>query len=380
VLQEVEHGLGVSSGAAGVITALPVLCFAVLGFAAPPLSARFRDAHVLTAALLAMAAGLVLRALAGSFAVFVVGTVVAMVGGALGNVMLPGLVKRWFPARTGLLVGAYSTAMSTGGAVAAVSTAPIAAAAGPDGWRWALGVWAVPAVVAGAAWLLVRPAPGARPRRVAVRLRPLARSRMAVALAVFFGLQAIEAYVVVGWSAQYLRDAGLSAAAAGLALGLNSVVVVPVNAVVPALAVRPHLQRPLLAGFVACYLVGWGGLWLAPLAAPWLWLAVLALGMGAFAMVLTLLGVRARTAETTAALSTFSQGWGYLLSVPGPLLVGVLRGVTGGYTGMFVVVLVGVAGLAVSGWLATADRTVDDDLPGWAPEVRPATPAASPRG
>jgi CP family cyanate transporter-like MFS transporter len=203
---------------------------------------------------------------------------------------------------------------------------------------------------------------------------------MAVALAVFFGLQAIEAYVVVGWSAQYLRDAGLSAAAAGLALGLNSVVVVPVNAVVPALAVRPHLQRPLLAGFVACYLVGWGGLWLAPLAAPWLWLAVLALGMGAFAMVLTLLGVRARTAETTAALSTFSQGWGYLLSVPGPLLVGVLRGATGGYTGMFVVVLVGVAGLAVTGWLATADRTVDDDLPGWAPEVRPATPAGSRRG
>jgi CP family cyanate transporter-like MFS transporter len=92
-------------------------------------------------------------------------------------------------------------------------------------------------------------------------------------------------------------------------------------------------------------------------------------------MVLTLLGVRARTAETTAALSTFSQGWGYLLSVPGPLLVGVLRGATGGYTGMFVVVLVGVAGLGVTGWLATRDRTVDDELPGAA--AAPVTPAGA---
>jgi CP family cyanate transporter-like MFS transporter len=198
----------------------------------------------------------------------------------------------------------------------------------------------------------------------------MARSPLAVSMALFFGLQAMQAYVVVGWSAQYLRDAGLSAAAAGLALGINSIVVVPVNALVPVLAVRPHLQRPLLAGFVACYVVGWGGLWLAPLAAPWLWLVVLACGMGAFAMVLTLLGVKARTAESTAALSTFTQGWGYLLSAAGPLLVGVLRGATGSYAGMFVVVLAGVAGLGATGWLATRDRTVDDELPGWSDPAR----------
>src|SRR3712207_8808567 len=102
-----------------------------------------------------MAVGLVVRALAGSFAVFLLGTVLAMVGGALGNVLLPSLVKRYFPSRTGLLVGAYSTAMAIGATVAAVSTAPIAAAAGSDGWRWAVGVWAVAALLAALAWLAV---------------------------------------------------------------------------------------------------------------------------------------------------------------------------------------------------------------------------------
>jgi CP family cyanate transporter-like MFS transporter len=365
VLQELERGLGISSGLAGLVTTMPVLCFAAIGFAGPLLSARFRDAHVLAGALSTMAAGLVLRAVAGSFWLFLVGTVLAMVGGALGNVLLPGLVKRYFPGRTGLLVGAYGTAMSVGGAIAAVSTAPIAEAAGPEGWRWALGVWVVLAALAAVPWLLIPASAGAsREAHVAVRMRDLAHSPLAWALAVFFGVQAMEAYVLIGWSAQYLRDTGLSAGTAGLLLGLNSIVVIPLSAVVPSLTVRPRLQRPLLLFFMACYVAGWLGLWLSPRSAPWLWMTLLGLGMGTFPMVLTLLGLRARTPETTAALSTVVQGWGYVLSGVGPLLVGVLRDITGGYTGMFVLVLAGVAGLTVTGLLVTRPRYVDDEVTG----------------
>ncbi len=381
VLEELEAGLGVSSAAAGVVTTMPVVCFAAIGFAGPPLAARFRDAHVLAGALLTMAAGLVLRAVVDSFPVFLAGTALAMVGGALGNVLLPGLVKRWFPERPGLLVGAYSAAMAIGGAVAATATAPIAAAVGPGGWRWALGIWAVLALLAALPWLVTPRQPDAsRGEHRAVRMAPLRRSPTALVLAAFFGLQATQAYVVMGWSAQYLRDSGLSAATAGLLLGINSIVVIPVNAVAPVLTVRQRLQRPLLLGFMACYVIGWSGLWLAPRTVPWLWMSVLAVGMGTFSMVLALIGLRARTPETTAALSTVTQGWGYLLAATGPLLVGVLRDVTGGYTGMFVLVAVTTVGLTVTGWLATRERYVDDELPGWSPaQVSPAR-AASPRG
>ncbi|SFK39481.1 MFS transporter [Geodermatophilus ruber] len=366
VLEEIERGLGLSSGLAGLVTTMPVLCFAAIGFAGPPLAARFRDGHVLAGALLAMAAGLVLRAAAGTFWLFLVGTVLAMVGGALGNVLLPSLVKRYFPTRTGLLVGAYSVAMAAGGAIASIAAAPLAAATGAGGWRWALGVWAVLALVAALPWLAVPARPGAaRGPHAGVRMRSLVRSPMALALALFFGMQSMQAYVLIGWTAQYLRDSGLSAATAGLLLGINTVVVIPLNAVVPSLTVRPHLQRPLLAAFGVCYVVGWLGLMLAPTTLPWLWMGVLALGMGTFAMVLTLIGLRARTPETTAALSTVVQGWGYLLAGAGPLLVGVLRGRTGGYAGMFAVVLTGVVVLMASGWLVTRARYVDDEVPGW---------------
>ena len=372
VLEEIRADLGISNGGAGLITAAPLLCFAAIGFAGPPLSARFRDGHVLAGALLTMTAGLLVRGVAGSFAVFLAGTVLAMVGGALGNVLLPSLVKRYFPHRTGLLVGAYTSALTTGGALASVSAAPIAHAVGDGGWRWALGSWAVLALIAALPWLAVPARPGAnRATHAAVRTSELVRSPVAWALAVFFALQSIQAFVLVGWVPSYLRDEGLSAATAGLLLGLNQLLVIPVHAVVPALTVRQHLQRPLLGAFVAAYVVGWVGLWAAPGAAL-LWMAVFSIGLGAFAMVLALLGMRARTPKSTAALSTAVQGWGYVLGSVGPLLVGVVLQATGSFVGLFGVGLVAAAGMLASGWLVTRARYVDDEV-----RVRG---AASPRG
>jgi CP family cyanate transporter-like MFS transporter len=167
--------------------------------------------------------------------------------------------------------------------------------------------------------------------------------------------------VLVGWVPSYLRDAGLSAAIAGLLLGFNQLLVIPVHAVVPALTVRQRVQRPLLVVCLGAYVVGWVGLWLSP-GAAWVWMVFLAVGLGIFAMVLALLGMRARTAASTAALSTAVQGWGYVLGGGGPLLVGLVLDLTGSYVGLFVVVLAGVAGMAVSGWLVTRDRYVDDEV------------------
>jgi MFS transporter, CP family, cyanate transporter len=197
-----------------------------------------------------------------------------------------------------------------------------------------------------------------------VRLRALTRSRLAWVMAAFFGLQAVEAYVVVGWTAQYLRDEGMSASSAGVLVGVNALIVIPLNAVVPTAAVRQRLQRPMLVGFVCCYLAGWTGLLLSPLAVTWLWVSLLGVGMGTFSMVLTLIGLRGRTPESVAALSTVSQGWGYALAGAGPLLVGLLRGLTGGYTGMFVIAYVSTALLLVTGWLICRERYVDDEVPG----------------
>jgi CP family cyanate transporter-like MFS transporter len=93
-----------------------------------------------------------------------------------------------------------------------------------------------------------------------------------------------------------------------------------------------------------------------------LWMAVLAIGLGSFPLALTLFGLRAGSPESTAALSTFAQGVGYAIAGLGPLLVGLLRGATGDYTGMFVVVFVGVVVLGAAGWIGTSPRTIEDEI------------------
>jgi len=377
VLEEVERGLGISSGLAGLITSMPLICFALIGFLGPPLAARFRDGHVLASAMLVMTAGLLLRVATGSVWVFLLGTVATMVGGALGNVLLPGLVKKWFPDRTGLMVGAYSTALAVGAAVASFATAPITAAAGDDGWRWGLGSWAVFALVAAVPWLAVPVRPGAsRSTHTAVRVRQLARARLTWLMAAFFALQSMQAYVITGWVAQYLRDEGMTASSAGSLLGLNALIVIPLNAVVPVAMARQRWQRPMLLGFAACYLAGWTGLLLLPRTATWAWVVLLGLGLGSFSMVLALIGLRGRTPESVSALSTVTQGWGYAAAGVGPLLVGVLRGVTGGYAGMFVLVYAGVVLLVLTGWQVCRERFIDDEVPGLAARAGAPVPAA----
>jgi CP family cyanate transporter-like MFS transporter len=365
VLAELISGLGLSSGLAGLVTAMPVLCFAALGYAGPPLSARFRDTRVLACGMLLMAAGLGLRAMAGSIALFLAGTVLAMSGGALGNVLLPGLVKRYFPHRIGLMVGAYGAAMALGAAVASIATPALAAATGAHGWRWGLGVWAVFALAAALPWLAVPCTPAPRERITASGSGPFTvlRSPTAVALTVLFGLQGLQGYVVLGWSAQYLRESGLDAAGAGVLLAVHALVSVPLGAVVPALTVRQAWQRPLLLLIVGSSAVGWTGMALAPLTVTWLWMVLLALSLSAFPMCLTLLGLRTRGPEATQALATTVQGCGYLLMSVGPLGVGVLRGLTDDYTGMFGLAAVVVIGLLISGWWATRPRYVEDEMP-----------------
>ncbi len=372
VLEEIEDGLGISSSAAGVITTMPVLCFAVIGFAGPPLVAKFRDGHVLAAALLVMTVGLVGRALASSFGVFLAATAATLVGGALGNVLLPVLVKTWFPHRTGLMVGAYGTALAVGGASASFAAAPIAEAVGAGGWRWSLGIWAVFALIAALPWLAVpaRAPMGSSPA-APPRVRRLLTSRLAWAMAVFFGLQSMQAYIVFGWVAQYLRDAGLPAATAGVLVGVNALMAIPLSAVVPLGAVRSHLQRPMLVAFVLALIGGWVGLQQAPLTLTLLWVVLLGAGMGSFPLALTLIGLRGRHPGSVAALSTFTQGVGYALACVGPLLVGVLRGATGSYSGMFVLVYAGAAGLLGTGWLVTRGGFIDDEVTGLGTDQEP---------
>lgn len=377
LLEEVRDGFGMSGSVAGLLTSVPPLCFAVFGSMAPRLARRFGPDAVVCAGMVAIATGLAVRPYAGTTAGFLAASALALMGIAVSNVLMPVIVKRWFPDRVGSMTGLYSMALALGTATAAAITVPMTDALGGS-WQSGLAAWAVLAAAAALPWPAVTrarqthhaaaghaaPGEGASRSEPSPRQGPdalrITRSRTAWALAVFFGLQATAAYITMGWMAQIFRDAGVAAGTAGLLLAVTMAMGVPLAFVIPRLAVRLPHQGPIVVALGVCGLAGYAGLYVAPAGGAWAWALLIGISNCAFPLALTMVGMRARTSAGVAKLSAFAQSTGYLISIPGPLLVGVLYQHSGGW-GLPLALMAGLMiPQIVMGVLAGRDRTVED--------------------
>ncbi|MFF3236668.1 MFS transporter [Micromonospora sp. NPDC002931] len=366
LLDEVRDGLGLSGAMAGLVTTLPTIAFAGLGALTPWLVRRFAPARVLVVAMLALAAGQVLRVVTDSALVFVLTSALALAGIAVANILLPMLVKQHFPHRTGLVTGAYTMALTLGTSVAAASAVPVAHAFGS--WRVGLGVWAGLAAVAVLPWVPLALRARAAARRATPtgavpsrgRVRP-GRTRLGWAMAVYFGAQSLSGYAIMGWLAQLFRDAGYHPETAGLLLAGVTALGVPIALLMPTLAGRLRTLSPLVLSLTAASTLAYLGLALAPSGAALLWVTLLAIGQGAFPLILTVIGLRARTAEGTVALSAFAQSTGYVIAALGPLLVGILYEATGGWTAPIGFLLAALAVQTAAGMVIARPRHIEDE-------------------
>jgi CP family cyanate transporter-like MFS transporter len=364
VLGDITDTLHMSGVEAGVLTSLPVLAFALFGALAPRL-ARMVGLHRLTLlALVSVVAGLFLRSRVDDVPLFLLLSLLSLVGMATANVLLPSLVKLHFPDRIGLMTAVYSTALAIGLTSASVFTVPISEAYG--GWRSGLLAWALLAAVAVLPWLgLVR---HDRPLEVDPEVRTIglgdvARTRLGWTMALFFGLQSLQAYSIFGWFAEVYQDAGFSAHTAGLLLGVITGTSIPLSFVIPALAARMTNQAPLMWVVMGCYPVGYLGLVLAPHGGAWVWAFVVGVGTCTFPLILTLIGLRARTPAGTAALSGFTQSTGYLVAALGPFGVGLLHDLSNGWTVPLVALTVVAVPQLLLGLAVSRPSFLEDQLP-----------------
>ncbi|WP_248582473.1 MFS transporter [Nocardioides sp. InS609-2] len=364
VLDDIRHGLGMSGSEAGVLTSLPIIAFAVFGGLAPRL-ARWLGPHRLTlVALLCVVVGLFSRSRVDGVVAFLALSLLALAGMATANVLIPSLIKQHFPGRVGTMTAAYTTSLAVGLTSASVLTVPVGAAL--DGWRSGLMVWSLTAAVAVLPWVaLVRedraPEEEEEPA-TPIRLADVARTRLGWMMALFFGLQSVQAYSIFGWFADIYHDAGFSSGTAGLLLGVTTAVSIPTSFVVPALAGRLRHVTWLVVGFFGCYVVGYLGLAVAPAEGALVWAVLVGLGTATFPLVLTLIGLRARTAPGTAALSGFTQSVGYLIAAVGPFLVGVLHDLSDGWTVPLLALAALTVPLLVSGLAISRTVYLEDQL------------------
>ncbi|WFU87512.1 MFS transporter [Rhizobium sp. CC1099] len=351
LLPEIRAGLGLSALGASLLTTLPVVCLGAFSPLAPKLAQRLGAERTLLGVLVLLALGTAMRGLS-SVPLLFLATALAGACIAVGNVLLPGLVKRDFADRTALMTGCYTMALCAGAASAAGFTLPIEHAL--DGsLEGALAAWALPAFVVALIWLPQVLRIPAQTRRSGFRIEGLWRDRLAWQVTLFMGLQSALAYCVFGWLVPILRERGLDGVTAGAIVAVSVMVQAAACLVAPQIAVRGKDQRLINAALCVIAVVALLGLLFAPLSTVWLWAVLQGTGQGGLiAVAMTTIVLRSRDPHVAAHLSGMAQCVGYLLAAVGPLIVGLIRGTTGSFAWSAVLFVLLGFGAAINGWNA----------------------------
>jgi CP family cyanate transporter-like MFS transporter len=367
VLEEVRDGLGMTAGIAGAMTGLPGLCFGLVGALAVGFARRVGMTAAIAIGLTAAAAGLLLRVTTDSVPLFLVLTVVALAGMAVGNVIVPAWIKSHGHAV--VLMTVYGTGLVVGGTIGSLLTAPVTEASGS--WRAGLGMWGVLLLVAVPLWLglALRERRSPIEHTVSGEAPPSGRiihSRTAVGLTVLFGVQSMHAYVQFGWLPTIFRDAGLSASSAGALQALLSSVGIVGALAMPTIIARTIARgaglHPWIWSYGITLALGYLGLLLAPATVPWLWALLLGYSGLAFPTAIALITARTRHPSVTAQLSGFVQPVGYALAAIGPFLVGLVHDATGGWSLVIVLLALTSVPLTLAGLRVAAPTYVDDEV------------------
>jgi CP family cyanate transporter-like MFS transporter len=360
LLRQMQNDLGMSDVAAGALTTLPVLFFGAFGLVAPFFRRNLRGEVLLVTSMGLLVVALVLRVIPVQAALFG-GALLAGIAISIGNIAVPSIIKRDHPQSITTVTAIYTVAITAGAGLSSSVMVPLEHAMSSS-WSVPLVLLAIPAAVAGAAWLprlrngaaATPPPEGATPQ--------VWRSRLAWQVTGFMGLQSMLAYVTSGWLPTICQDRGLSEAAGGYAFGVSSLFQAVGALLVPVIVRRLRDQRPVVVLVTVLCLVGFAGVVWAPVGAIWASSVVLGLGQGVgFAVALSFIGLRASDAHVTAQLSGMAQGLGYVIAALGPLAVGAVHDATDGWSVPTVLMLVISVVLLVPGLGAGRNRTIGEE-------------------
>lgn len=325
LLDQLEAATGLTSTQASLLTSIPVAVIGLCALLGQPLRTRFGERTGTTLGLAFIALACLARLVWPSKTGLLATAVLAGIGVAFVQVLLPVFIKRRYGGGAGAMLGLYSTGIMGGAAIAAAAAAPGAEWLGLAG---TLGIWAVPAIVALMLWGAATRQPPA-PRRAPMDEGPRVswwKCRRAWELLVFFGIGTGAYTLVLAWLPAYYTSLGWTPKQAGYLLGALTLTEVLAGLLVSAFAARFPDRRGPLVVVLALLIAGLACLVVAPISLAWLASGLLGLGIGAlFPLTLILTVDHLDDPVQAGALAAFVQGGGYLIASLVPLFAGLLR-------------------------------------------------------
>ncbi|MEX0779310.1 MAG: MFS transporter [Balneolales bacterium] len=356
LIHEIRLDTGLSNTMLGMLTTLPILALGFFSFLTPIFTRRFGTEGTMALALILLTGGILCRVIP-SFTALYLGTAVLGIGIALGNVLLPGIAKKRFPHKFGLVTGIYSAMLGAGAAIASGLSVPLSE--GLDlGWKWSLGAWAVISFIALLIWLpQIHRNNTDLPRKSLINsLKRLGTSKMAWNVALFMGLQSFTFYVLVAWLPEILIERGMNPLNAGLMLSLVQAVGAIGTFFMPAWASRLKNQRMPVLIIVVCEFSSIIALMFPSFYMGTFWIIILGFSSGSsFGMALLFIGLRSQDLDSANELSGMSQSIGYTIAATGPALFGALHDFANTWTLPLGLLLLVTLFKLLSGWGAGKD-------------------------
>ncbi|WP_339160987.1 MFS transporter [Siminovitchia sp. FSL H7-0308] len=351
LVSSIRTDLGMSNGVAGMLTTLPLLAFAALSPFAPIIGRKLGNELAILIGIGLLAAGIIIRS-SGSVGTLFFGTVLIGIGIAIGNVLLPGIVKLKFPDKASFMTGVYTTSLGIFAALASGLSVPLSENLG-WGWKNALLAWALLAVIASVVWLpLTRKQKEEKGKIHIVRSNgSLFRSKLAWQVTFFMGLQSFLFYSLITWIPEIAYSHGFSRTMSGWMLSILQFAGLPASFIAPVIAGKLQNQRGIVLVIGSIYLIAYSGL-LAGGGQAMLTVCIILLGFAqgaGFSMALTFFVLRAKDVMDAARLSGMAQSLGYLMSAIGPMLIGYELDLTQSWTLPIITLMGVVCGMTLAG-------------------------------
>ena len=331
LLDDMQAQTGLSNTVASLLTTIPVVLMGVFGLLAARLRILFGVSRGILIGLIAIAAACAVRALNPGSTSLVMTAIIAGLGIALVQALLPVLIRQRYANKAGSAMGFYTTAIMSGALIAGVSAPNIAML---SDWTLALSIWALPAMAAVVLWWMLWPQEPVTVPSTAQVSSSLLRLPRAWLLMVFFGLGTGAYALVLAWLPPYYTALGWTPAQAGSLLGVVTLAEVGVGLTVSAWIDRLRDRRIALYAAISSLLIALILLITMPLVAAWPMAVLLGFGIGAlFPLSLIVAMDHADSPQRAGEIVAFAQGGGYMLAALFPFIAGIVREQTDDLTG-----------------------------------------------
>jgi CP family cyanate transporter-like MFS transporter len=335
VVGMIKEDIGLSYWSVSLLTSLPLIAFAVISPIAPKIATKLSNEKALLWGLVCILAGIVVRSFSMVILLFA-GTFLIGTGISICNVLLPVIIKDKYPKKFGLMTSVYSTAMGLMASLASGLSVPLAINLNL-GWKNALLVWIIPALIGILLWIyLVKNSDHKRAEiKTTTGDNTIWRSPLAWQVAFYMGFQSFLFYVTITWLPEILQNLGASVSTAGWLLSFTQLIGLPAGFIVPVLAGHIRSQRSIAAILGLTSVLGYSGLLLFGTNYPVMITSIILIGIGlggTFPLGLAFLGLRSKNARQAAELSGMAQSIGYILAAIGPIFIGSLYDFTHTWT------------------------------------------------